>query len=153
MVTTLPASYATVEDVRAAFPMINSITSITSGDILYAIGRAQAIVAAKLSNYYDVKSLCGAPVVALITTDLAVYEIIGKRHVHTTAAKAEDWASKFKDSIGLLDAIMAGTINVVDSNGVELAASAIRPWSNTMANSATFSETSWQYMDVDENKL
>jgi len=152
MATSLPASYALVEDVISAFPSVGSITSCTSSDIVYAIGRAQARVSAKLSNNYDVKSLCGSPVINLITTDLAVYELIGKRHVHATAARATDWADRFKEADDLLNSILNGTVNVLDSTGVELPATIARPWSNTMANSATFNEGEWPAMDVDENK-
>lgn len=139
---TLPVSYTSVANVYETLPQLETdATTVTSAEIALQAGQAQAYVNARLAKFYTLPFSATPPVLVEITTDLAIGRIIAKRPLLATKF-GEVWTERMAEARAMLDAIVAGSIPLVDSSGSIIAASTDQTevWSNTKDYLPTFWE-------------
>lgn len=151
---TLPCSYSTVGKVFDTYPMIGSVTNITSSHIAGAIGAEQVFVEAKLAARYAIPFSPVPPLIETIVTDLATFRLLTQRVFTQERMNASVWPDAFKRGIEVLDALAAGSMALVSGSGTVIAETAgttidtAMPWSNQMNSEMTFDEGDWEFMHV-----
>ena len=144
--------YTSVDEIKDACPLIGSVTTITSATIARFAVAAEAIVNAKLSTLYTVP-VSGAPVLAVISTDITVYRILRRVFTQEQMNKSA-WVDSYKEADELLDKIASGEVALVlDDGTVVTESSAGQPWSNTLSYDQTLNEGPLENMQVDQLKL
>lgn len=145
---TLPCSYSTVAKIHDVYPMIGSVTNITSAHVAGAIGAEQAFVDAKLGARYAIPFSPVPPLVETIVTDLATYRLLTQRVFTQERMNESAWPDAFARGVGLLDALAAGSMSLVSGSGTVIGESTAggiggEVWSSTMTSSMTFGEGDW----------
>lgn len=117
----LPASYATVADVLGRYPMIGSVSAVTSAHICDAIAAEQSLIDTKLGTRYVVPFIPTPPIVATICADLATMRVISSRLIMPNDPKGggerDTMLSVFKQSRTVLDSLTTGLIRLVSGSG------------------------------------
>lgn len=148
------ALYTSVDKVLLTTPAVNSITNITSGGIAHYIDRAETLINARLAGQFTVPLSSNIPILEMIATDLAIYEIISKRASTMTKDTENDWPSRFKKAETILSDILSGDIVLYDNTGALVSRKTnASPWSNTMDYAPTFREDDFEESHVDFDKL
>ena len=148
-------SYTSVEKMLETLPSVGSVTSITSSTLYSFAWDAETIVNAKLSKLYVVPVVGAPPVLAPISTDIALYRLLTRRIFTQEQLNKSDWPDRYKESMDLLDKIASGEVSLVSSGGAVISGGVItgEPWSNTLNYSPTFQEDSFESSVVDPDKL
>ena len=136
---TLPASYTTVDQVYERYPMMGSVTAITSLHVLSAIGAVQAKIDAVLSRRYAVPFDPLPPVIAVIAGDLVTLRLFETRVMGNPGkaldqAQAKEWTEQWRGSGKLLDQLAKGEIQLPSGSGTlvdQTASGTGEVWSNT----------------------
>lgn len=117
MVTSLPVSYATVSDVYETLPGFETqgITSVTTGEISFQLGQAQALINAKLAKNYALPFDATPPALVGITLDFAIYTLFAR--TVETEGRDNPWAKRYEMSSKLLDELSSGEIPLVTASG------------------------------------
>lgn len=145
--------YTTVEALILTTPSVNSVSNITSAALAHYINRADSVIDAKLASRYTVPLSPIPEIIKTISTDLAIYEIVGKRMVTLVKDVENDWPSRFKEANDLLDKIATGEFTLVASGGTILSTLTTNlVWSNTQNYTPTFNEDELteSYLDYDK---
>lgn len=151
---TLPCSYSTVGKVFDTYPMMGSVTNITSAHIAGAIGAEQAFVDAKLAARYAIPFSPVPPLLETIVTDLATFRLLTQRVFTQERMNQSTWPDAFKRGIEMLEDLATGSMALVSGSGTVIAETAgatidtAYPWSNTMASTPTMNEGDWFAMTV-----
>lgn len=150
---TLPCSYSTVAKVLDTFPMIGSVTAITSAHVAGAIGAEQAFVDGKMAGRYATPFSPVPPLLETIVTDLACYRLLTQRVFTQERMNESAWPDAFKRGMALLDALSAGSMSLVSGSGTVIGESAAAQisgevWSSTQTTSPTFGQGDWFEMRV-----
>lgn len=148
------AFYTSVSNLILTTPAVNSIAAITSAAMVHYIDRVEGLINAKLSKRYTIPLSNNIPLLSMIATDLAIYEIVAKRGLTKTSDTENDWPSRFKEANSLLDDIANGNISLATSSGdiISLSTASI-PYSNTMDYVPTFGEDDFEQSMQDQDKL
>ena len=157
-IQTLPVSYSSVTRVTSAFPLVNTVTAITSAIIAQFIGDVEAEINGRISNKYPLPLTVECPILTAIATREAIYRIAVQRALiqFPPAQQGQHpMQVQHRDDQKLLDLIAAGSIKLVDSSGSQIPAdiTQVEIFSTTMNYIPTFHEGSWTDMVVDPNKI
>ncbi len=152
--STLPASYATVDDVLDLCTRIGSISTVTSAHVRRMIGMAQADVDAKLAKKYDLPFTSEVPFLTVLTANLAVYYST-RKHFTREKSNKSDWVDSYKiEAERLLQQLLENQVELIDTGGTVIDPSDSEgPSSNTEDYIPTFSELPFTEHEVDEDKL
>lgn len=146
--------YTSVERMIGKLPMLNSITNITSADMLLFAEDAEAEVNGYLAKLYTVPVPGGAPLLTSISTDVALYKLLSQRVVVNEAANKSSLPDRYKEALELLKSLANGEVTLVNSAGSVIDISAeSAAWSSTMGYVPTTNEGPVESLAVDPNKL
>lgn len=150
----MPA-YTSVAKVIETLPTIGSVTNITSSVITAFITDAEALVNAKLARTFTVPVSGTPPLLAAVATDVALYRMVTRRLVVGEKTNRSEWPNRYKEAMDILDALVAGNMQLVTSSGDTIAQmnDADTAWSNTQNLTPTFNEDDMVNSYVDERKL
>ena len=120
MAITFPVSYTTISLIYQTLPDIGSVTTLTSAHLANFAGQGEALINAKISNLYSIPLTQEVPILQMISTDIAVYNILTRRLFTSKQLETSPWPDRYKESLATLDKIADGTIPLVDSSGAVL---------------------------------
>lgn len=154
----LAVTYATYADVVTnALPYIASGTNVSSAFVAAYIGRNQAKVDGALARRYTVPFGANSvpPLVNVITTELACYDLVAKSELASQGAPDSPWPDRWKEAMDLLEQLANGDMLLVMSGGgvIPQTTTQAATWSSTSAYQPTFSELDPALSVVDPNKL
>lgn len=153
--TTYPVSYTSVNDVYSVLP-INSLSNLTFSDVAYYVGRVENMMNSKLSRSYELPITQEIKLLSTIAADLSIYELLSKRMYAQYPLEDSEWASRYKDSMSLLEDIADGKENLLTNSFTVLdkkTQNAMYVWSNTMNYTPTMNEDSMDNHVIDSDKL
>lgn len=158
MPATLPVSYTSVSRINSAFPMIHSVSNITSVVVAQYAGDVEAEINALISKRYALPLTVECPILTAIATREAIYRIaIQRALVQFPPAQQgqHPMLTQHRDDQKLLDRIATGDIQLVDNAGAVIAGdtSQVEVYSTTKDYLPTFHEGDWGDMVQDEDKL
>lgn len=146
-------SYTTVDRIIEEYPMINSMTTVSSLSILNQISNAEAEINGRIARLYTVP-VVDAPQLTAIATDFTMYRIL--RRVFTQERlKNSDWPASFKDASDLLKDIASGKAHLTTSSGDLVAGrtDVSQVWTNKIDYEPTFDEHGRYDQIVDPDKV
>ena len=151
----MPLAYTTVDRMLAAFPRIGEVAQITSGHRATYAGDAEALVNAWVAQRYTVPVGGNPPLLAVLSTDLAVYRTLALRIFTSERMNDSPWPARYKESLGLLEKIADGSVPLVTSSGDVIGESAItgEVWSSKMGYLPTMHEGQLEGQTVDPWKV
>ena len=157
-IQTLPSSYSSVTRINSAFPMISSVTNVTSAIIAQYIGDVEAEINGRIAGRYALPLTVECPILTAIATREAIYRIAVQRALvqFPPAQQGQHpMQVQHRDDQKLMDQIAAGSIKLVDSSGAQIAAEVTNTefYSTTKTYVPTFHEGAWTDMVRDQNKL
>ena len=157
-IATLPVSYTSVSRINSAFPAIHSVSNITSAIIAHYAGDVEAEINALISKRYALPLTLEVPILIAIATREAIYRMAVQRALvqFPPAQQGQHpMLMQHKDDQKLLDKIVDGSIQLVDSDGVVLPAelTQIEVFSTTKNYKPTFHEGAWTDTIQDPSKL
>ena len=158
MPITLPVSYTSVSRVHSAFPMITSVSNISSGVVAQFAGDVEAEINGRISTRYALPLTVECPILTAIATREAIYRIAVQRAlVQFPPAQqgAHPMQVQHRDDQKLLDLIASGSIKLVDSSGAQILADVTQAeiYSTTKDYLPTFHEGDWGDTIQDPDKL
>ena len=157
-VATLPVSYTSVSYINSAFPMISSVSNISSGVIHQYAGTVEAEINAKISKRYSLPLTADCPILTAIATRETIYRIAVQRQLvqFPPAQQGQHpMLMQHKDDQELLKQIMDGELQLVTASNAVVAAdiTQLEIYSTTKGYVPTFHEGSWGDQIQDESKL
>lgn len=147
-------SYTSVDRMLKKFPMISSVTTITSADLLMFAEDAEAEVNLHLAKLYAVPVPNSPPILVSLATDIALFKVLSQRVFMQEAANKSSIPNRYEKALEVLGKIGDGEYQLVGSSGEIVAASnAGIAWSNTEGYRPTMNEGPVESLVVDLNKL
>jgi len=151
-------SYTSVTRVNSAFPMITSVSNITSGVVAQYSDDAEAEIDARISARYALPLGVTCPILVAIATRETIYNIATQRGLVQFPPAQQGRAPLYQrhlDDQKLLEAIADGSVQLVTSSGAVIAADTSQKqiYSTTMDYVPTFSEGSQVDQVQDQDKL
>lgn len=155
---TLPVSYTSVSRVGSAFPMLNSVSNITSGVIHQYAGDVQAEIDALIGKRYTLPLTVECPILTAIATRETIYRLAVQRGLVQFPPAAQGRAPLAVQHEGdqkLLEKIAKGDIGLVDASGAAIGANLqqIEIYSTTQGYLPTMHEGPWTEMVQDPDKI
>jgi len=149
------ADYTSVAAVLALVPMVGSVTSVMSADIVTFINAAESIVNAKVSKAYTVPVTPAPPLLETLTVDLTVYRLLSLRFFTQEQMNRSVWPDRFKESLAILNDIGAGKVPLLTGSGtvIESDKGAAAMSSSTLNYQQTFTEDDPERSFVDTDKI
>lgn len=117
----MPLYYTSVDRCFTLAPKVGSVSTLTSADILAFCVDAEALVHAKIANAYTVPIVPAPPLLAMLSTDIAVYRLLGLRLAE--GDNATQWMARLKESLALLDKISDGSVTLTTDSGTVIGGS------------------------------
>ena len=147
-------NYTTVPSVYAAFPLIGSVTTITSAVCARVARNAESIMDAKLAKVFTVPVTGMPPVLETIANDLTLYRLLALRMFTQEQANESVWPDRYKEAMELLQEIIDGELTLVDSGGTPITPSvaAGQFQSSTMNYLQTMDELDATRQELDPDK-
>lgn len=148
--------YTTVSKLTQTLPAVGSVTTINSAVMAAFIGDADAVIDSKLANVYTLPLSGTYPLLAMISTDIALYRLMTRRVLTEAQGKESSWPSRYKEAMDLLDKLASGDIPLVSGSGEVLEAAEDGGGvivSTTENYSPTFSELDSLDQSISEVKL
>ncbi len=154
----MTAVYTSVTRINSAFPMLSSVTNITSAIIDQYATDVEAEIDAKIIARYTLPLASVPPILAAISTRETIYRITVQRAlIQFPPAQQGRHPLQVQhiDDQKLLDDIVNGDLSLVASGGAEIATSLAKQliYSTTMGYVPTFSEGSQMDQVQDSDKL
>jgi phage gp36-like protein len=145
--------YTSVQKILTTLPALGSVTTITSATLAAFAQDAETLVNAKIAGAYTVP-VVGAPLLALLSTDIAIYRLMTRRLFSGQEQNKSEWPDRYKEALELLEQIGDGTLPLVtDSGATVVNDESALPWSNTKSFVPTFMEDGVENSRIDPNKL
>lgn len=145
--------YVTVDRIYNVLPTLRDATTVKSEHIAQFIDDAEAEVNAKLASLYTIP-IEGAPMVITISTDLTMWRIMGLRIFNAETLKDSPWPDRFKEARDQLDAIAAGKVSLVNTEGQVIAGNGQGDvWSSSERYVPTTNEDNPMLWQQDRDKL
>ena len=157
-IQTLPVSYTSVTRINSAFPMISSVSNITSAVVAQYAGDVEARINAMISKRYHLPLAVECPLLIAVATRESIYAIaLGRALVQFPPAQQgqHPLQVQHKDDKDVLEKLMKGDIQLVDSSGGVLAADTtqLQIFSTTMNYFPTFHEGEMEDQIQDPSKI
>ena len=158
MPITSPVSYTSVTRIHSAYPMIGSVSNITSGILAQYAGDVEAEINGRLSARYTLPLTVECPLLTAIATREAIYRTVVQRTlVQFPPAQqgAHPLQVQHRDDQKLLEMLASGAIKLVDASGARVSwDTADMPLASTTKDYyPTFHEGPWTEMVQDPDKL
>lgn len=155
MTITLPSSYTDIPTIYATVPLVASLTSVTSEQILLEVGKAQSFIDSKLAKRFSVPFSSAPPLVVSLCTDISLYYILTKRLYASDRMYDERMVSGLERAFDVLDSLADGSMTMVDSSGAAVTETMAHAatWSNTKDYEETFHEGDFELTIRDDDKL
>lgn len=151
----LPMSYASVADIYATLPALQSASMVTSAVVANHGGRVQSMIDARLSMLYSVPFLAVPPIVNTLCNDLTCYFVLAGNTILSNTLKDSPWPAVYKEQMTLLNDLASGKVAIVSGSGTVLVKSTAQAFvgSSNDAYIPTFSELDFEDSFVDPNKI
>lgn len=160
MVQAIVTSLSNVDNMKTAFPALNSLTAATSAQLAHYLEGAAMEVIAKLSKRYTIPVTQANNDLHIqlsnITTRLALQGYLEERAFMQTQANQSEFPQEFDKVRDLLDEIADGAIPLINNDGTIVAAKStgdVAVWSNTSGYLPTFTEDNELRHEQDEDKI
>lgn len=152
----MPLSYTSVARIRMMYPLIASLTNVSSQQVALFAGDAEAHVNGVIARSYTVPATGAGvpPLLETIATDLAVYRIL-RRLFSQEKLKDSDWPGTFKAAEDQLDEIGSGKLLLLDASNAIITGrtDVAEVWSTTKDYDRTFTELHEFDQIVDQDKV
>lgn len=154
--STIVASYATVEDVYTEAPMINSVSEISSANVFAAIALTEGYVNGVVGKAWALPFTEDIPLLTKLVVDGSTYRLL-RKHFTQEAPNENAWVDSYKDDFNqLLEEIMEGKVELLGTGGNLIARGANQEaWSNTKDRRPTFDpglDISESFVDPDRTE-
>lgn len=152
---TLPVSYSAVSDILTVEPKIGSVTAVTSAQLFFTLGQAEALVNGKIVRNYTLPLPSVPPLIASISIDVAIYYILVKRLFTATQLEDSPWPDRYKEALETLEQISEGKMLLLGTDGAVLATRTdlSEVFSTTQGYLPTMTERGPEYDIIDTNKI
>ena len=155
---TLPVSYTSVGVVNSAFPMIHSVSNITSAIVAAYAGTVEAEINGRIAGRFALPLTVECPLLQAIATRETIYRISVQRALIQFPPAQQGQhplQTQHRDDQELLKMIASGAIKLVDASGAQIAwdTSNMPVYTTTMDYEPTFHEGPWVDMIQDPAKL
>ncbi len=141
--------YTSVNRIYDLEPMIGSVTTLTSSQILTAFAEpAEARMNAVLARNYTVPVDGTVPILQSLADDISVYFILAKRIFPAQRLKDSAWPDRFKEALTVLDDIGSGKTILVNSAGTLIGART--DIADVKSNTSGYQSTFHEGADVDQ---
>lgn len=147
--------YTSVATVAGLYPMVGSVTTLTSADLYKFAYDAEAMVDGYVARLYDTTSTAGIPLLEALATDITMYNVLAKRIFTQERLKDSGWPDRFKEAKDTLKEIAEGTISLVVSGGTlnSVRTDRAQIWSTTKGYVPTIAELDERLHRVDPDKI
>lgn len=139
----MAVSYTNVDRMILEFPMINSMSTVSSAQLAAFIENSESHINGILANNYTIPVTGSGvpPILTTIATDLAIYRVL-RRIFTKERLKDSDWPGTYKETTELLNKIAEGGIPIVNPDGsvVEASTAEAQVLSNNRNYLPTFHE-------------
>jgi phage gp36-like protein len=148
-------AYTSVPTLKQLYPMVNSVTTVTSADMFLFIQQADSIVNGKIGKQYTVPVSPTPPLLETLSTDLAMYRLLALRFFTQKQMNDSVWPDRFKETMALLDQIADGELALVNSAGtiVDAPEGDAAFQTNNLNYNHTFTEDIQERSWVDADKI
>ena len=157
-IATLPVSYTSVTRINSAFPMITSVSNITSAIVAQYAGDTEAGINAIISKRYALPLAVECPLLIAVATRETIYRIAVQRAlVQFPPAQQGQHPLQIqhKEDQDLLKKLADGDVQLVSSSGAVVTADTTQLpiYSTTMDYVPTFHEGPFTDQVQDEDKI
>lgn len=154
----MPPFYSSVTRINTAFPMISSVSAISSGVVCQFIDDVEGEINAKIAKRYDLPIVGTCPILVAIATRETIYRITVQRALITFPPAQQGqhpMQIQHKEDQALIAAIADGEIELVTTSGAVIGVDEgqVLVYSNTQNYNPTMTEGNILDEVVDPNKL
>lgn len=152
---TLPVSYASVSDILTIDPKLGSLSAVTSAQLFFTLGQAEALINGKIVRNYTLPLPSVPPILASIAADVAIYYVLVKRLFTAKELESSPWPDRYKEALDVLDQIADGKVLLLGTDGALIAnrTDVADIFSTTQGYLPTMTERGPEYDIVDTNKI
>ena len=135
--------------------MINSRSTVDSGELALFLGNAEAVINGKIVKQYALPLATIPPILQALSNEIGAYKYLSQKVFTAERKNDSQWVAKFKEAMGILDEIASGAIALVDADGGIIAGrtDAMEIWSNTKDFEPTFTEDAPEFSSIDGDKI
>lgn len=156
--STLPVSYCAVGQVFSAFPMLSSVSAITSAVVHQYAGTVEAEINGKIAKRYALPLTVECPLLQMLATRETIYRTVVQRALINFPPAQQGQHplyNQHKEDQELLKMISEGKIALVDSSGAVISndISNMDIYSTTKDYVPTFHEGPWGTQVQDPDKI
>ncbi len=113
--------YTTVDNIISIMPSVGSATTLTDSVVALYGNRVESYINAKIAGLYSVPVSSDSGLLAKLTEDITIYELLSKRLGNTRDLSKSEWPAIKKSAEDMLNEIASGKVVLVTSSGSSLA--------------------------------